>query len=361
MLSVNVQKTINNSIIDAKFNVNKGITALYGPSGAGKTTIINMIAGLLNPDNGKIKLSEKTIFNFKKNINLKPEQRRIGYIFQDPRLFPHLNVIKNLKYGMNYVPKTQRIIEFDSIVDLLGIKNLLDRKIINLSGGEKQRISIGRALLTSPDLLLMDEPLSSLDDSRRHDILPFLSNLCKNLDIPIIYVSHNIQEILYLAETLIVIGNGKTRAVGSVEETLSRKDLRIWTGSHDASTVFLATVKDSRSNGLTCLSFKGGQINVSNGPEIGTAVRVRVQALNVSISLTKPENISILNICYGTITFIEDGEYQVDVEIDIGIKLWSRITKYSALKLNLKTGMKVYALIKAVAIEGERHIPLIDN
>lgn len=186
-----------------------GITAIFGPSGSGKTSVINMVAGLLKPDKGQIYFDGEPLFDSRKNINVPPNKRHLGYIFQDGRLFPHLSVRSNLSYGMRLIPKNRRRLGFYDVVSLLELEELLDRRPAKLSGGEKQRVAIGRALLTSPSLLLMDEPLSSLDGRRKSEILPFISRMQKKFLIPVLYVSHSTDELVSIADSVIVLGLGK--------------------------------------------------------------------------------------------------------------------------------------------------------
>lgn len=219
MLQVHVAGKLGRFILDAAFTVReKSITALFGPSGAGKTSIINMTAGLIRPKEGRISLNGRCLFDAKTKIFVPPEKRRIGYVFQDGRLFPHLSVRSNLTYGMRLLPKNERYVKFDAVVDLLGIGSLLDRRPAKLSGGEKQRVAIGRSLLRSPELLLMDEPLASLDASRKDEVLPFIERLSRNYSIPIVYVSHSIDEIFRLADHMVIIENGRVTASGPITE-----------------------------------------------------------------------------------------------------------------------------------------------
>lgn len=203
-----------------------GVTALFGPSGAGKTSIVNMVAGLVKPDAGRIAVNGFCVFDASRRIDLPPEKRRVGYVFQDGRLLPHLTVRANLTYGMRRTPPARRFVEFDQVVDLLGIGHLLDRRPARLSGGEKQRVAIGRALLTSPALLLMDEPLASLDKARKAEVLPFIMQLGREFAIPILYVSHAMEEVIQLASRMVLLQNGRVLASGDLEVLLSRSDLR---------------------------------------------------------------------------------------------------------------------------------------
>jgi molybdate transport system ATP-binding protein len=225
VLEVSLRKSQGNFFVDAAFVTNgAGVTALFGRSGSGKTSVINMVAGLTRPDAGKVTVDGKTCFDSQKGIDISPDKRRFGYIFQDGRLFPHLSVKSNLTYGMNLVPSNERYVEFGQVVELLGISRLLHRRPAKLSGGEKQRVAIGRALLMSPRLLLMDEPLASLDEERKTEVLPFIAKLPKEFSIPILYVSHSVEEIRALAVMVVVMDRGRTVAVKKAEELLSVSD-----------------------------------------------------------------------------------------------------------------------------------------
>lgn len=210
-MKVEVYKTLGKFEISARFELNgAGISALFGPSGAGKTSIINMIAGLIKPEQGLIKIGDSTLFDSKSRVNIPPYKRRIGYIFQDGRLFPHMSVSGNLKYGRNLIPEDKRYISLEDVVKVLDIEGLLKRRPHNLSGGEKQRAAIGRALLSSPRLLLMDEPLTSVDNSRKNAILKMIGAIPDRFKIPVLYVSHSAEELDALSAEIISINNGKT-------------------------------------------------------------------------------------------------------------------------------------------------------
>ncbi|SLM28087.1 molybdate transporter subunit; ATP-binding component of ABC superfamily (fragment) [Desulfamplus magnetovallimortis] len=227
LLDIKLEKVQGNFSVETAFiSGGAGVTALFGHSGAGKTSIINMIAGLSHPDSGHIVVNNHCVFDAEKGINIPPEKRRFGYVFQDGRLFPHMSVHANLLYGMKRVKPCYRYIKFDQVVELLGINHLLQRHPATLSGGEKQRVAIGRSLLTSPVLMLMDEPLASLDAARKNEVLPFISRLAGEFSVPILYVTHSIDEILNLADTVVFLSEGKSLAVGGVEEVTSRKDFQ---------------------------------------------------------------------------------------------------------------------------------------
>lgn len=352
MIEIDIEKRVGEfSLVAQLETASNGVTALFGRSGSGKTTLVDMIAGLNSPDSGRISLDNEIMFDSGKGINLPPEKRRLGYVFQEDRLFPHLDVTSNLRYGCrNSIDAT----EFKKIVDLLGIEHLLARRPASLSGGEKQRVSIGRAILATPRLLLMDEPLASLDAARKDEILRFIEEFSSSLEIPIIYVSHAMDEIIRLADTMVVLSEGRIAATGSVEDITSRLDLRPMTGRYEAGSVIRTIIADhDKRNGLTLLEFVGGKFTVPKIElPIGQILRVRIRARDVSIATVKPQGISINNIFHGTITDIrEDRSPFLDVLIDSGVPIWSRITRSSLERLELSQGKQVYAMVKAVAID----------
>ena len=354
MLSLDLTAWIGNFEITAAFRAETGITALFGPSGAGKTTLVNMLAGLQRPSRGRIVVDDMVLFDSAAGIDLPPEQRRLGYVFQESRLFPHMTVAGNLSYGRHLVPKGIPGADYDTVVELLALGPLLDRRPKFLSGGERQRVAIGRALLAAPRLLLMDEPLANLDAPRRSEILPFIEKLRRQFEISIVYVSHNMDEIVRLADQLIVMDNGGIVAQGPVDEITARLDLRPLTGRWDAGAVLTTRVmaQDQR-DALTRLSFQGGDLWLPQlDLTIGTPLRIRVRARDVSLALTPPKGISVLNVFAGQVIEVgEDDGPQVDVLVDIGSPLWARITKRSQRELGIEPGRKVHALIKAMAVD----------
>jgi molybdate transport system ATP-binding protein len=353
-MKISVTRRQGNFIVDASFQgAPTGVTALYGQSGAGKTSIVNMVAGLARPDSGRIAVNGLCLFDGEQGIDLPPERRRIGYVFQDGRLLPHLSVKANLTYGMRLTPGKSRFINFDSVVDLLGIPHLLYRRPAKLSGGEKQRVAIGRALLTSPAMLLMDEPLASLDASRKDEVLPFIMRLSREFSIPILYVSHAMDEILNLADQLVVMEAGKVLAFGKMTDLLSRPELRSYFGRDSIGSVIQATIEEQKDNsGLTCLRFGSRRLKVAPiAAPRGASVRVRIAARHVAIALMPPDKTSFQNVFSGPIDQIVDhGDYFVDIRLNIGYPLWARITRKSYRELDLKPGASVYALVKSVGI-----------
>ncbi len=355
-LEIDLQRRLGNMTLEADFSCTAaGITAIFGRSGAGKTSLINMIAGLLRPDRGRISLNGVTLFDSSAGTDVPTERRRLGYVFQEGRLFPHLSVRGNLSYGLKRVPKEERRIDLEEVVALLDIEALLERRPAALSGGEKQRVALGRALLANPKLLLMDEPLAALDQPRKDEILPFIEHLRDEMALPIIYVSHSMQEIVRLADTLVLMSDGRVEAVGSVEDLTSRLDLRPLTGRYEAGAVLATTVAgQDKAFGLTELRFAGGRLKVPylNLP-LGQDLRVRIRARDVSIATEKPENTSILNMIECIVKAIsEERSPQVDLQLDAGgAAIWARITTRSCHALGLQPGRKVFALIKSVAID----------
>jgi molybdate transport system ATP-binding protein len=356
LLEVDIAHRLGAFRLEANFTCQAtGITALFGRSGAGKTSLVNALAGLLRPERGRIVLRGQTLFDSARGIDLPPERRRLGYVFQEGRLFPHLSVRQNLLYGYRRAPAGERALGLDRVVGLLGIDSLLERRPGALSGGEKQRVALGRALLANPRLLLMDEPLAALDQPRKEEILPFIEQLKAELDLPIVYVSHAMQEIVRLADTLVLMSNGRIEAVGPLEELTSRLDLRPLTGRYEAGAVLTTTVAgQDKMFGLTELRFAGGRLRVPHiNLPLGQTLRVRIRARDVSISLSKPENISILNVIPCTIKEIgEEKSPQIDLQLDAGgAPIWARITARSRAALGLQPGLQVYALVKSIAID----------
>jgi len=357
MIEIEVEKRLGAFHIDARFAVPaSGITALFGRSGAGKTTLVNMLAGLTRPDRGRIAVRGELLFSSEQGIDLPPERRRLGYVFQEGRLFPHYSVRGNLVYGAR---RGRSEVSFDAVTALLGLRSLLDRRPGDLSGGEKQRVAIGRALLASPRLLLMDEPLAALDAPRKAEILPFIERLRDELRVPVVYVSHAMEEIVRLADTLVLLSDGKVAAVGGVEDLTSRLDLRPLTGRYEAGAVIRASVAGhDAAFGLSELGFPGGRLRVSHlALPLGTPVRVRIRARDVALATTRPTGISIRNIFPARVLEIaSDRGALVDVRLDIGrpeqpVVLWARITQRSAQELGLVIGGEIFALLKTVALD----------
>ena len=355
MLSVNITKTFGSFRLETQFEVEEGsITAIFGKSGAGKTSTINAIAGLTRPDVGVIQIGNTTLFDQNLKINLPIYKRQIGYVFQDDRLFPHMTVRNNLIYG---TPKNRDVANSLNLTDITGLLELaplLERRPRTLSGGEKQRVAIGRALLSNPKLLLMDEPLASIDVQHRFEILPFIQRVREKIGITIIYVTHALEEVIFIADQIILLSEGQVTAQGTVEEIMSRLDLHPMTSRFDAGAVISATYSGyDREFDLGELSFDGGILRIAGlNAEIGIHLRAHIRARDVSLMLDKPKDTSVLNVFKGELIEIrhEEGP-QLDLLINIGTPLIARITRKSLNDLNLDIGSKVYAMIKAVAID----------
>ena len=328
-----------------------GVTALFGPSGCGKTSLLRAIAGLEPGIGGSLRVGEE-IWQDKRRF-LPPHKRPVAYVFQEPSLFPHLNVRDNLQYGLKRLSRRKRRVSLNQAVELLGIGELLQRKPQQLSGGEQQRVAIARALAVSPALLLMDEPLAALDEKLKQEILPWLESLHRELEIPVLYVSHSRDEVARLADHLVLLKDGEVEAAGSVSDLFSRLDLSL---AHrpDTETVIETIVAGYDGEfRLSALSFPGGRFRIADRPALGRHARLQVKANDVSITLQWPEKTSILNIFPATVDALaDDGEARVVVRLmlDGNIPLLARITRKSAVDLELEPGKPVFAQVKSVAL-----------
>jgi molybdate transport system ATP-binding protein len=359
MLSVAITHRLGAFTLDAAFDSEGGLTALFGRSGAGKTSLVNAIAGLIRPTSGYVAVDGEILTDTATRTFIPAHRRRIGYVFQEGRLFPHLNVRQNLVYGRWFAPKAPSNVlgggEFDQVVELLGIDHLLARRPANLSGGEKQRVAIGRALLARPRLLVMDEPLASLDESRRAEIFPYIERLRDEMLVPVVYVSHSVAEVARLATTLVVLSEGKVAAIGPTAQIMGRIDLFPLTGRAEAGAILATRVAaHDEAFGLTVLKAAAGELRVPHlDLPVGAALRVRIRARDVMIALSPPENLSALNVLPGTIAEIaaSDGPI-VEMRLDCaGEALVARLTRRSVDTLGLIPGLKVHAVIKSIAFD----------
>ena len=328
-----------------------GVTSLYGPSGCGKTTLIRAIAGLERHPGGFLQVGD-TIWQDNHTF-LPPHRRPLGYVFQEASLFEHLSVKGNLQYGVKRIPENQRRVSLDSAIELLEIEKLLDRKPATLSGGERQRVAIARALAVSPELLLMDEPLSAVDVNHKQEIIPYIESLHRELDIPMIHVSHLPEEVARLADHLVLLESGRVVASGDVHDIFTRLDLPL-AHDQDAASVIEAVVSaHDEEYQLTYLEFAGGRIAMTRmALEVGEPARLRLAARDVSLTLEHQSGTSILNIIPVTIDAITaDGNAQVTVRMmAAGVPLLARITRKSAGELHLEPGKPVFAQIKSIAL-----------
>ena len=355
MIDVDIDQQLGAFRLAVKFSAEAPIVGLFGRSGAGKSSVINAIAGITKPARGHVCINDVSLFDAAKGVDLPPEDRRIGYVFQDALLFPHMDVRSNLLYGQRLRPFEERFIEEARVVELLGLGELLRRKPNTLSGGEKQRVAIGRALLAQPRILLMDEPLAALDIPRKSEILEYIERLRDELSIPIVYVSHSVAEISRLADTVVVLSDGKCIAVGDVDEVMGRLDLRPATGRYEAGSLIEAKVAaHDLDDQLTTLAFDGGELIVPHlDASIGERVRARIRARDVSLATQRPAGISILNVLPACVAAIdEEAGPIVDVQLAVGgTTLNARITRRSLQQLGVHVGQDVYALIKAVSFD----------
>ncbi len=354
-LSVAIEHEQGGFSLDAQFECGAGVTALFGRSGSGKTTLVNAVAGLTHARKGRIVFDGETLFDSAQGIHVRAGRRHFGYVFQEGRLFPHLTVRQNLIYSHWFDRRLSNERDVARVVDLLGIAALLQRRPAQLSGGEKQRVAIGRALLAKPRLLLLDEPLASLDAQRKDEILRYLRRLRDEMRIPMIYVSHSVEEVVQLADHVVLLAAGRVVASGTVEEVMGRPDLRSTAGVFEGGAVIEARVKHiDAEDGVATLGFDGGELTVGNfDAQPGDSVRVRIRAREVSIALEPPRHISIQNILRGKIIAMDAPRgSSVNVTIAVGAAIIrSRITKRAARQLVLQSGMDVYALIKAVSLD----------
>ncbi|MFG1477709.1 molybdenum ABC transporter ATP-binding protein [Xanthobacter sp. V4C-4] len=347
-LDVTLKHAFPNFSLDVAFSApTPGVVALFGPSGCGKTTVMSAVSGLLKADEVHIDLDGDVL------SDKAPADRRIGVVFQDGRLFPHMSVVANLRYGMRRAPPGP--VKFDEAVELLGIGHLLDRRPGRLSGGERQRVAIGRALLSQPRLLLMDEPMAALDASRKQEIMPFLARLHDEMNIPIMIVTHSIEEVARLADTLVLMSKGHVEAAGPVGEVLARADLPFATGSN-AGAVLSATVeRHDQARWLTQLDASGVKILVPilDRPP-GSRLRVRIPANEVALALEPPSRISTNNIISGTVRNVRETEDKTMalVEVAVGDVLFlSQLTPDSRQELEIAPRKPVLALFKSIGVQ----------
>jgi len=341
--------------LDAAFAIDKpGITALFGPSGAGKSTIANAIAGLFRPNEGRVVLGDHVVFDSHTGIFLRPRLRRVGYVFQDARLFPHMSVESNLRFGWRRAETRAEANEFARIVDMLGLESLLTRKPAKLSGGETSRVALGRALLSSPRLLILDEPLAALDAARKAEILPWLERLRDDAALPMIYVTHALDEVARLADQIVLLRNGRVEARGAAFDLLPDLEFANLAGTTPLGAVLAAKIVAHSDDGLTELAFDGGALFVPHlDAPVGTALRVRLRAEDVMLARVIPGAISANNILSTTVVAarVADESY-ADVQLLCGFtKIVSRITRASLQRLEIKAGMPIFAIVKSVIVD----------
>jgi molybdate transport system ATP-binding protein len=354
-LAVDIEHRLGNFQLDVQFEAEDGLIALFGRSGCGKTSIVNVIAGLIRPGRAHIEVDGAVLEDTARGIHVPRHRRRVGYVFQEGRLFPHLTVRQNLLYGRWFAGIRKPGADFERVVDLLGIGRLVNRRPGRLSGGEKQRVAIGRALLADPRLLLMDEPLASLDEDRKGEILPYIERLRDQSNVPIVYVSHSIAEVARLATTIVLVADGKVAAVGPAADIMQRLDLSALTGHTDTGAVIEATVeRHDDGAGLTELFSRAGRwrLNRIDVP-IGARLRLQVHARDVILAKQVPMDISALNVLPGVVAEVAPLDAGiVEVRVDCsGEALVARLTRYSAQQLGLAPGVAIFTVVKGVSFD----------
>ncbi|MGO9934155.1 MAG: molybdenum ABC transporter ATP-binding protein [Steroidobacteraceae bacterium] len=354
MLEVAAKKRLGGFNLEARFvSPTPGVVALFGRSGCGKSTLINVIAGLLEADSGRVALDGAVLLDTERQIDIPAERRRIGYVFQEARLFPHLSVAGNLRYAKTRAA-APAFVGLDMIVDMLGLGLLMSRRTHQLSGGERQRVAIGRALLSQPRLLLLDEPLASLDASRRDEVLPYLENLRDQLAIPMVYVSHNFDEVLRLATYLVLMESGRTTAAGGIAEMSLNPGVRAIIGADAVGAIVEGTVLGmDPASGLTRVGVGHGELKVQSATAAaGAKLRVQLLARDLIVATRAPQQLSVRNILSGVVTAVtgDDGDADL-IAIDIGgTIIMARVTRAATRELELKAGLPVWALVKAVSL-----------
>jgi molybdate transport system ATP-binding protein len=356
MISVEATLTRGGFTLDVAFTNDAGIIALFGPSGSGKTMIINVIAGLLRPDRGRVVLDNVALVDTQESIFVPSHRRRVGLIFQDAQLFPHLDVRQNLLYGRWFAPKGENGVSFDAVIATLGIGHLLRRRPGQLSGGEKQRVAIGRALLSAPKILLMDEPLAALDNERKLEILPLIESLRDDFRIPIVYVSHAVEEVARLAARVVMLERGRVTACGQVDDVLVHAHSGFDEDRFNRSSVIVGKLSGVDADyGLTEIAHPAGTIWLAGqeGP-VGREARVIIRATDVTLATEPPRHLSVRTTLSGSVAGIDaDGGPLAAVTIDLvgHGQLVALATRKAIEELKLAHGDKVFALVKTVALD----------
>lgn len=348
MLSLDVELERGRFGLRARLDFNGGVTGLFGPSGSGKSTILGILAGLVKPDRGRIVLDGTPLYDSATKLCLPPHRRRIGLVFQDSQLFPHYSVKGNLLYGFHRTPARERRFRFDDIVELLALRPLLDAHPRRISGGEKQRVALGRSLLASPRLLLLDEPLAALDQNLKAQILPFLQRIRDELNLPMVFVSHALPEILHLTDRLVLVGAGRVLAHGALHEILRGED-HAWAGRLGPGNILAVTVEaHDPEDGCTLARFQDWRLALPlrAGQAIGSTAYVSVHRGEVALARQAVTGISIRNQWPGRIVRIEHLGTGVQVHLEAGVPLVAEITPRALHELTLAVGDTVYCLIK---------------
>ena len=362
MLRVQLVKRRGDFLLDVDFCAPvPGITALFGRSGCGKSTVISLIAGLLAPDQARVQIGDDVLVDTSRHLEVDARHRRIGVVFQDARLFPHLSVLDNLQYGARPLPRGEATpIRIDDVMAMLGLGPLTGRRPHQLSGGEKQRVSLGRALLAQPRLLLLDEPLASLDQARRDEVMPYFEKLRDALSIPIVYVSHQFDEVLRLATRVVLLGNGRLLAEGELATVSRHPALREIVGPDAVGAVLQGVVEGTDDAGLTKVRVGDAELLVDEPAPLfprtgGQRIQIHVLARDVIVASSRPTGLTGRNVVQARVVSVKpDVGRGTMVELDIGrtATLLARITARASEELGLGPEKQVWALIKAVSLRG---------
>jgi molybdate transport system ATP-binding protein len=346
-------------VVDAAFTAPApGITALFGRSGAGKSTLMNLLAGLDKPHAGAIELDGETLFDAARGVDLPAQARRIGYVFQDLRLFPHLRVAGNLDYGLRRAGRAVARFQFARVVELLGLEMLLQRRTWQLSGGERQRVALGRALLAQPRLLLLDEPLSAIDAARRDDLLPYFERLRDELSLPMILVTHRFEDVVRLATHVVLLEEGRVLAQGDLPAISLRSELGAMLGPEGIGAVVEGRVESiDATAGLATIRLGTGQLLApAEGLRLGERVRMQLLARDLILATAPPQGLSVRNQLQGTVTGLQrETSHHVLVSVDAGgVPLLARVTEPAVRDLQLHSGQALWVLVKAASLRSQR-------
>lgn len=355
MLDVSVFTRLGDFTLDIAFASRARVVALFGVSGSGKSLTISTIAGLIKPERGRIALDDRVLLDTEKRVFVPRHRRRVGLVFQDAQLFPHLSIRRNLAFGRWFAPREAKSVDVDQVIGTLGIGHLLDRRPATLSGGERQRVAIGRALLASPQLLLMDEPLASLDEPRKREILPLIARVAEEFAIPVVYVSHAVEEVARLAGDVVVVEHGRVAAQGAPADVFAAMkhaagDARL----PRISVVSGAVAERDEAYGLTRIAHPSGEIWLSGLLSQHGDVRVAIRATDVALATVRPSQMSVRTVLEGTVEAVERDEgpqASVTIALKGDGRLVAQATRKAVDELALSRGSRVFALVKTVALD----------
>ena len=351
-ISFRVRKSYGDFSLDCQADFDDGVTAVFGPSGSGKTTLLDCIAGMTSPDTGYIRVQGDSVYSSDSGVDHAPERRRFGYVFQHGALFPHMTVRKNVMYGYALTPDSDRRVDPNEVVSLLGISHLMERTVKNLSGGERQRVALARALAASPRLLLLDEPLASLDAAHRASILTYLRHVSEQLGTPMVYVSHSLSEVMALASNTLALAAGRRVAYGPTAEVMARSDVASYADYSTLENIQEAEVVSSDpSMGTSTLRL--GDTTLVGPPTTavpGERVTISIRAGDIILSLGVPPLMSARNAAPSVIRDLHEVGGRVLVNLDIGDRFVAEVTPASASELGLRSGQDVHVVIKSNSI-----------